>query len=150
MKKEQTYSEQLKDPKWQKKRLEVLTRDDWTCKDCGDKESSLQVHHKHYEYGKKPWDYELDILVTLCENCHKGITEYKKAIKHRIDVEFVSNQSLSELDTIISCLLNIDVPTFILWYECFALRKDKNNQDKVADYIQYLKYTKDNNEQMPF
>jgi 5-methylcytosine-specific restriction endonuclease McrA len=31
-----TYSELLKSPKWQKKRLEIMSRDKFTCKKCGD------------------------------------------------------------------------------------------------------------------
>ncbi len=29
-----TYAEQLKDPRWQKRRLEILQRDEWRCL-CG-------------------------------------------------------------------------------------------------------------------
>ena len=66
-----TYQEKLKDPRWQKKRLEVLERDNWCCKNCGDYESTLHVHHKVYEKNKAPWDYENVMLESLCEDCHK-------------------------------------------------------------------------------
>lgn len=33
----------------------------------------LNIHHKYYVKNKKPWDYEDDALVTLCEDCHKHI-----------------------------------------------------------------------------
>ena len=59
------YSEQLKSPMWQKKRLEILNRDNFTCQDCGDTESQLQVHHKSYVFGNKVWEYDNDNLVTL-------------------------------------------------------------------------------------
>ena len=35
----------------------------------------LNVHHKYYIRGKKPWEYELDALTTLCSNCHKEVHE---------------------------------------------------------------------------
>lgn len=57
------YSERLKDPRWQKKRLEIFERDKWQCQFCEDKDSTLVVHHKDYVKGKEPWDYpnsELD------------------------------------------------------------------------------------------
>lgn len=44
-----TYYEMLKDPRWQKKRLEIMERDEFACRDCGDKESTLNVHHTYYE-----------------------------------------------------------------------------------------------------
>jgi hypothetical protein len=50
------YSQKLKDPRWQKKRLEILERDGWKCMACGDKEKTLHVHHIFYLPGKEPWD----------------------------------------------------------------------------------------------
>ena len=38
-----TYLEKLKDPRWQKKRLEILERDGWKCMACGEKEKTLRV-----------------------------------------------------------------------------------------------------------
>jgi len=31
----------------------------------------LNVHHKYYIEGKKPWEYDNDALITLCQDCHK-------------------------------------------------------------------------------
>lgn len=69
---ESKYSEKLKDPRWQKKRLEIFQRDEWKCQLCGDTESTLVVHHRDYLRGKDPWDYPDLLLVTLCEDCHEG------------------------------------------------------------------------------
>lgn len=65
------YSEKLKDPRWQKKRLGILERDGWTCQRCFDSESPLAVHHLRYVPGWEPWDYPEHLLLTLCENCHE-------------------------------------------------------------------------------
>lgn len=64
------YSEKLKDPRWQKLRLKVLERDEWACLSCGDTESTLVIHYTYYQHGKDPWEYPLNSLMTLCENCH--------------------------------------------------------------------------------
>lgn len=66
-----SYSDQLKDPKWQKKRLEVLERARWTCRQCRSGKITLHVHHLYYVKGVKPWDYPDGALVVLCEDCHK-------------------------------------------------------------------------------
>ena len=66
-----TYSEKLKDPRWQKKRLEVFERDKWTCQWCGSKETTLHVHHECYEKGEEPWDTDEFLLTTLCADCHE-------------------------------------------------------------------------------
>lgn len=65
-----TYREQLLHPNWQRKRLEILQRDDFACQLCYDKESTLHVHHKQYGKGRMAWEYPADELVTLCEECH--------------------------------------------------------------------------------
>ena len=66
-----TYKEKLKHPKWQKKRLEILQRDDFKCSVCGNDEKTLHVHHKKYIKGRQPWDYGDENFSTLCEDCHK-------------------------------------------------------------------------------
>lgn len=66
------YSEKLKDPRWQKKRLEVLQRDDFRCLLCGDPDSSLHVHHQKY-VGDNPWNAPTMFLRTYCEHCHAVI-----------------------------------------------------------------------------
>lgn len=70
-----TYTEKLKDPRWQKKRLEIFQRDNWCCQKCFDDESTLTVHHKRYIPDRKPWDYPDELLITLCESCHEGERE---------------------------------------------------------------------------
>lgn len=68
-----SYAELLKDPRWQKKRLEIMQRDNFTCQLCGSESGVLNVHHKHYVEGRLPWEYEGGLLVTLCQDCHKKI-----------------------------------------------------------------------------
>ncbi len=63
------YSDKLKDPRWQRLRLEVMNRDDFTCRSCNDRASTLNVHHK--QYSGNPWDAPLEALETLCELCHE-------------------------------------------------------------------------------
>lgn len=71
-----TYSEKLKDPRWQKKRLEILSRDNWRCTKCGEDKATLHVHH--VSYGGDPWEVDSILLVTLCEHCHTIIEHFKE------------------------------------------------------------------------
>jgi hypothetical protein len=66
-----SYADKLKHPKWQRKRLEIMSRDNFTCRCCKDTETTLHVHHVYYESNKDPWDSLNIDLVTLCEDCHK-------------------------------------------------------------------------------
>lgn len=71
------YSEKLFNPRWQKVRLEVFERDEWTCRCCQDNENTLTVHHLSYSPGKEPWDYPLDNFLTLCKTCHENEFEIR-------------------------------------------------------------------------
>lgn len=73
-----TYSEKLKDPRWQKKRLEVLQRDNFTCTLCSDAETELHIHHKEYIYGNEVWNYENDNFQSLCKDCHLLVESIKE------------------------------------------------------------------------
>ncbi len=90
------YSEKFKDPRWQKKRLEILERDEFSCQICFDTESTLHVHHKYYEGNKDPWNYPNHILVTLCSDCHESEHLNKKdneakLIKTLYEIGFMAN-----------------------------------------------------------
>lgn len=76
-----TYREQLLHPNWQRKRMEILQRDDFTCKCCYDTESTLHVHHKQYVKGRLAWEYPNNELVTLCEECHELMHEQTSAFR---------------------------------------------------------------------
>jgi peptidoglycan hydrolase CwlO-like protein len=65
-----TYAEKLKDPRWQRKRLEIMARDSFACQVCQDETTTLHVHHIRYIKGREPWDYKDFYFVTLCETCH--------------------------------------------------------------------------------
>lgn len=77
------YFAKLKDPRWQKKRLEILERDEFSCRGCGDKDSTLHVHHLWYE-GNNPWDAPTESLLTLCETCHEFETGDRKMLEDEL------------------------------------------------------------------
>ena len=71
------YAEKLLDPRWQKRRLEILERDKWTCRIGSETHKSLQVHHAAYLPGVEPWDHPDHLLMTLCCDCHAKETREK-------------------------------------------------------------------------
>ena len=74
------YYELLKDPRWQKRRLEIMQRDNFTCQMCGNGLTSgvpLNVHHYVYHKGYLPWEYSEKDLITLCRDCHHKLHEDK-------------------------------------------------------------------------
>lgn len=80
------YNNLLLTSQWQKKRKEILQRDDNKCQNCG-ATSNLNVHHRQYHKTKQtghyllPWRYHDRYLITLCEKCHHaGHSNYKVPI----------------------------------------------------------------------
>jgi hypothetical protein len=68
----ESYKLKLRSPKWQKRKVEILIRDKFTCKCCENTERNLQVHHLEYLGNLDPWDYPDDMLITLCYICHES------------------------------------------------------------------------------
>lgn len=74
------HSEQLKDRRWQQKRLEVFQRAGFRCEDCPDPTSQLNVHHVYYLYGHYIWDHPDFLLKCVCDRCHRRRGEVEQAI----------------------------------------------------------------------
>jgi len=90
-----TYAEKLKDPRWQKKRLAIFSRDGWQCRDCHAREIELQVHHCFYEKGD-PWDTDDRYLITLCSNCHPLRQDLENDAKRALALILVSTTTAGE------------------------------------------------------
>ena len=88
------YSEKLKHPKWQRKRLEIMQRDNFKCQLCGDSENELHVHHIEYSDGE-PWEIENEKLITVCGACHKIYHDFLSDYKLDIS-DFRINKILSK------------------------------------------------------
>lgn len=65
-----TYAQKLKDPRWQKRRLQILDKRGWRCERCFNDKQTLHVHHKRYR--GEPWEVSDSDLEVLCEPCHNG------------------------------------------------------------------------------
>ena len=64
-------------------RLEVLTRDNYTCQSCGKQAPyPLQVHHIRAE--KDGGSASMENLVTLCWNCHKDVHSIDQTNKKNV------------------------------------------------------------------
>ena len=82
-----TYYEKLRSPQWQRKRLEIMERDDFTCRSCGSTDNPLNVHHKTYRKNTDPWDYDDKNFITYCEDCHGKWHEEKDFLLMNVDSE---------------------------------------------------------------
>jgi hypothetical protein len=98
-----TYADKLRDPKWQKKRLQILERDDWKCCACHDSKTTLQVHHLFYAR-KDPWDYPDKAYQTLCEPCHKFRQEVADRAAARLKL-WLATKSNDEIQDVAATFL---------------------------------------------
>lgn len=83
---------------WARFRAEVIRIDDGVCRKCGRGEKDgvvLQVHHKEYIPGHKPWEYPYELCETICRGCHA--TEHK-IIPPRFGWEYVMDDDAGDLE----------------------------------------------------
>jgi 5-methylcytosine-specific restriction endonuclease McrA len=81
---QEAYLERLRDPRWQRRRLDIFQRDAFTCQKCGDEKSTLHVHHWRYLFGRDPWEYSDEDLVTLCQSCHEQETNFHREVLKKL------------------------------------------------------------------
>ncbi|MFC3530931.1 HNH endonuclease [Vogesella facilis] len=94
-------TKQYRDKKWHDFRREVIDFDGNECTQCGKKASEgaiLQVHHKQYIPGRKPWEYGFADCETLCKGCHAA---EHGIIRPETGWTYISSSDLGE--TIGSC-----------------------------------------------
>ena len=140
-----TYSEKLKDPRWQKMRLEVLNRDEWMCQLCQDNESTLNVHHLTYNPFLEPWEYELSNFITLCETCHEDETKIRPGLEQwLLGILKLKGFMVNDLDHLITGFKALKIqyaPEYTSSVIKFALSDgwerlldlfEKDMQDKIA------------------
>lgn len=138
MQKKESYAELLRSPMWQKKRLEIMERDNFTCQHCGCTHKVLQVHHREYIKGRKPWKYEDDNLVTLCEDCHEKEHEFTRRTRaivgevylfhHGDSTNYMLCYSINHNKGEI-CLLSVDdlASTSTTWFETVTTTRFEKN-----------------------
>lgn len=101
-----TYAEKLKNPKWQKRRLQILERDNWECRLCGDNKNTLHVHH--LKYSGEPWDAPGEYLITYCDICHSLVEHIKSVRPNSIPVKTFVFFTKGEEYATISCIVKED------------------------------------------
>lgn len=88
---------------WHSFRREVMRLDNHACTLCGRKESEgviLQVHHKQYLQGRKPWEYPYQLCMTVCKGCHAA---EHGIIPPKFGWEHVGCDDLGNLDGTCEC-----------------------------------------------
>jgi 5-methylcytosine-specific restriction endonuclease McrA len=137
----EAYLKKFKDPRWQKMRLEVMSRDEFACQVCFDSDSTLNVHHRYYLPNNDPWEYPLEALVTLCETCHEEETETRpqeeRALLRAVREHFFS----AEVNTLARTFMFMKpthIPSVVADAVEWALTTPKIQRELVDRYFTYL------------
>ena len=69
-----SYYEQLTHPIWYKKRDEILKRDNYSCRICGSSLHKIDVHHLCYFPDSLIWEYDDELMITVCKKHHYELT----------------------------------------------------------------------------
>lgn len=125
-----TYQEQIKSPKWQKKRLEILERDRYTCQCCLENEKTLHVHHLFYLRNIKIYEYPDNFYITLCEDCHSITHEETEKLYISI-VEHYSNELNNGGNSLICYIKALRVAVKISEYHIGAFTDRAEYWDKI-------------------
>lgn len=89
-------SDPYRSSEWAKFRAEVIRLDGGACRRCGRGDGAvLQVHHKEYIRGHKPWEYSYDLCETICRGCHAS---EHKLIPPRFGWEYVADDDAGDLE----------------------------------------------------
>ena len=128
-----SYSRKLTDPRWQKKRLEILERDKWTCTVCKDSKLELHVHHEHYN--GEPWEADSKFLKTVCFVCHSIITclesKYDVGYKY-IDCKKFSHEGMNGIWEY-SIIYSVIPGTYSLAFGKIDPKKPKELRPEIKD-----------------
>lgn len=70
-----TLSEKFRDPRWHKRRHEILLRDNFKCQCCFDPEKPVRVRVVIFANGIDPWNLDESGTQTICDECFQLRTD---------------------------------------------------------------------------
>ena len=124
------YAKSLRDPRWQKKRLRILERDQWTCRDTHKTDEELHVHHCWYAKGG-PWETPDEYLITLTKEAHKKRQNLEARAKKALGMILANTQNdypYTGGQTDLEALVNTMEAVLYSGIECMP---------RMLDYIQF-------------
>ena len=139
--KRKKYLEKFKDPRWQQLRLRVFERDEWACQKCFDDKSMLAVHHRYYLDDKEPWEYPIEALITLCEECHKEEVElrpsYESGLLFALREKFMA-EDVSEIGIGFHEMPMLHLSEVIASVYQWALTDENIQRELIERYFKHL------------
>lgn len=95
--------------------MQILERDNFSCKLCGNTKLRLDIHHHLYEPDKEPWEYSDDVLETYCKKCHT-VVEFIKKSTPKLSVVRILYKSLNNKDVVYVISMVDDSPVLAVYF----------------------------------
>lgn len=93
------YKNLLKKEEWKTFRSRILELDNYTCTKCNtcykEEPSNLNIHHKVYYRGLRPWEYNPEDVTTYCRRCHAE--EHNLLEMPKFGWEYIGMEDLGDL-----------------------------------------------------
>lgn len=128
------YLDKLKDPRWQRKRLELMQSAGFRCQSCGDTEDSLNIHHVYYEKDADPWSYPDNAYMVLCSRCHERWHMLKQTMDQSLC--HVDVNHLFHLQSIVTQLSMMGPNTTLMFFDLVSgyhweqFKKEHSKEDE--------------------
>ena len=95
-----SFAAKFKDPRWLRRREEIIAAADYQCQDCGATDTdALDVHICYFEQGREPWEYPDEAYRCVCTEDRAIRRPLEKELR-QIFARFTS----SELDAVYRAL----------------------------------------------
>ena len=143
-KRQNDYAQKLKDPKWQKRRLEMLEIANWQCNVCHDEKEELHIHHIEYFQGRDPWEYSDDEMICLCKTCHALMHLCENKVKLFSDKFLYKNRNALALNISVEEIRRINPDThykydvFEVWGGILVCHKDGHDHRVIGVLEKYF------------
>jgi len=89
------FADKFEDPRWKRKRDDLLSRRNYECEDCGELHRDAQVHICYYTKGRKLWEYP--------DRAYKCYCPRHRIMRQRVEddlKEILADFSIDELDSL--------------------------------------------------
>jgi hypothetical protein len=96
-----SFADRFKDPRWLRRRDEIIAAADYQCQDCGAADT-LEVHICYFEKGCEPWEYPDEAYRCICAE--------DRAIRRPLEKELrkiFASFTAAELDILHGALLRL-------------------------------------------
>ncbi|MEJ7737437.1 MAG: hypothetical protein WKF97_08425 [Chitinophagaceae bacterium] len=85
---------------WERRKYEIRIRDNYTCRQCGNRSTKLQVCRLHHIEGKAIFDYPSNSLITVCNHCLDNQIFRTKHETHLLQVFDLSGFTAGDLSAL--------------------------------------------------